>query len=186
MKLLRFKVDFEKALDSVNWDFLISIMKQMGFRNLWCDWIKGCLSSATVSILVNGSPSSEFQMTLGLRPGDPLSPLLFLIIGEALQTMTKDACNKGLFEGVKHASSSMNLSLIQYADDALFRGKWSTSNMHNVLILLHYFNEVSGLKINVSKRCLFGIGISSELVTKAAKDLKCQASTLSFIYLGFQ
>jgi len=40
MKLMLHKVDFEKAFDSVNWDFLISIMEQMGFGRKWCDWIK--------------------------------------------------------------------------------------------------------------------------------------------------
>ncbi|KAJ9560860.1 hypothetical protein OSB04_006020 [Centaurea solstitialis] len=178
LKMLLFKVDFEKAFDSVNWDFLISIMKQMGFGHIWCDWIKGCLSSASVSVLVNGSPSSEFQMTRGLRQGDPLSPFLFLIIGEALQTMTKEACEKGLFKGIKLATNSENLSLIQYADDALFMGKWSTNSMRNLLNLLHCFNEVSGLKINISKSCLFGIGIRSEKVSEAARELKCQAGII--------
>lgn len=59
-KCLLFKVDFEKAFDSLNWDFLMDIMSRMGFGDRWCKWIKGCLSSSSISILVNGSPTKEF------------------------------------------------------------------------------------------------------------------------------
>ena len=51
---LVFKVDYEKAYDSVSWNFLFYMMKRMGFGPRWIKWIEGCLSSASVSILVNG------------------------------------------------------------------------------------------------------------------------------------
>ncbi|GJY80362.1 RNA-directed DNA polymerase, eukaryota, reverse transcriptase zinc-binding domain protein [Tanacetum coccineum] len=56
-----FKVDFEKAFDSVRWDFLVDVLKKFGFGDRWCNWIKSCLCSSRGSILVNGSPASEFQ-----------------------------------------------------------------------------------------------------------------------------
>nr|GEV91414.1 hypothetical protein [Tanacetum cinerariifolium] len=59
-------------------------------------WICSCLSSASISILVNGSPSKEFKLERGLQKGDPLSPLLFLIVTEALQISILKACDKGL------------------------------------------------------------------------------------------
>ncbi|GJR98251.1 cysteine-rich receptor-like protein kinase [Tanacetum coccineum] len=79
-KLLLFKVDFDKAFDSVNWNFLMSIMTQMGFGLKWRSWIFSCLSSASISVMINGSPSKEFKIEWGLRQGDPISPLLFLLV----------------------------------------------------------------------------------------------------------
>ena len=57
---LVFKADFEKAYDSVSWDFLLYMLRRMGFCEKWILWIEGCLKSASISILINGSPSSEF------------------------------------------------------------------------------------------------------------------------------
>ena len=61
-KCLMFKVDFEKAYDSLNWKYLLDMLRLMGFGGKWCKWIEECLKSATVSVLVNGSPTKEFQM----------------------------------------------------------------------------------------------------------------------------
>ena len=57
MSGLCFKVDFEKAYDSVRWEFLFDMLQRLGFHCKWITWIKGCLESATVSVLVNGSPT---------------------------------------------------------------------------------------------------------------------------------
>jgi len=57
---LIFKADFEKAYDSVSSDFLLYMLRKMGFCEKWILWIEGCLKSASISVLINGSPSSEF------------------------------------------------------------------------------------------------------------------------------
>nr|GEW80130.1 reverse transcriptase domain, reverse transcriptase zinc-binding domain protein [Tanacetum cinerariifolium] len=121
-KLLLFKVVFEKAFDSVSWAFLQDVMSQMRFGLKWRNWTRAYLSSASISVLINGAPMKEFQMERGLRQGDPLSPFLFLLVAEALQVSILDACIKGLFKGVSLANNEDNLSLLQYADDALFFG----------------------------------------------------------------
>ena len=61
------KLDFKKAYDSVEHGFLDSVMKDMGFGEKWRSWIQNCISSPQVSILVNGSPTSEFGVERGLR-----------------------------------------------------------------------------------------------------------------------
>lgn len=57
----------KKAYHSVDWDFLIYVMGRIGFNNKWISWIRACLEFATISILVNGSPTSEFKLNRGLR-----------------------------------------------------------------------------------------------------------------------
>jgi len=66
-ELLLFKVDFEKAYDSVDWGYLDVVMHRMAFPVLWRKWIKECITTATASILVNGSLTCEFPLKRGLR-----------------------------------------------------------------------------------------------------------------------
>jgi len=71
-ELILFKVDFEKAYDSIDWGYLDEVMGKMGFPALWRKWIKECIGTATASVLVNGSPTDEFSLGRGLRQGDTL------------------------------------------------------------------------------------------------------------------
>ncbi|GJV79572.1 putative RNA-directed DNA polymerase, eukaryota, reverse transcriptase zinc-binding domain protein, partial [Tanacetum coccineum] len=100
-KIMIFKVDFEKAYDSVNWKYLDYILEQFGFGLKWRGWIQECFQSARTSILVNGSPTSEFSIKRGLRQGNPLSLYLFILIMEGLHIAIKDAVQASLIRGVK-------------------------------------------------------------------------------------
>ncbi|GKV50170.1 hypothetical protein SLEP1_g56883 [Rubroshorea leprosula] len=62
-----FKVDFEKAFDKVNWNFLDYMMVRLGFNEIWRKWIMECLQTSLLSVLVNGSPSKQFPVSRGLK-----------------------------------------------------------------------------------------------------------------------
>nr|GEV22652.1 cysteine-rich receptor-like protein kinase [Tanacetum cinerariifolium] len=99
--LFLYKVDFEKAFDSLDWGFLDYIMKQMGFSHKWRKCIRGCLKSAYGSGLVNGSLTKEFKIQKVLRQGDPLLPFLFIIAVKALHVTIQEAKSKNIFVGAK-------------------------------------------------------------------------------------
>ncbi|GKV13379.1 hypothetical protein SLEP1_g24388 [Rubroshorea leprosula] len=126
-----FKADFQKAYDCVNWSFLDWMLDVFGFGEKWRGWIMECLSTARVSVLVNGSPTREFEMGKGLRQGDPLSPFLFLMVGEALHGLVKKVENEGMLQGVKVGRKGLVVSLLQFADDTVIFGK---ANKENVLM----------------------------------------------------
>ena len=64
---LIFKVDFHKAFDSVQWDYLKQIIRYMGFDEKWINLINTCMSIVKLSVLINGSPSKEFLVGRGIR-----------------------------------------------------------------------------------------------------------------------
>ncbi|GKF90630.1 RNA-directed DNA polymerase, eukaryota [Tanacetum coccineum] len=117
-----FKVDFAKAYDSIWWDFVEDVLAAFGFGPKWCLWIRGCLYSGMASVLLNGSPSSEFQFYCGLKQGDPLAPYLFLLVMESLHLSVSRAIEAAIFKGIK-IDSTLNLSHLFYADDVVFIGE---------------------------------------------------------------
>ena len=70
------KLDIEKAYDNVNWSFLFLLFERMGFGAKWISWIQWCIGIFSFSILINGTPSSFFQSSRGLRQEDPLFPYI--------------------------------------------------------------------------------------------------------------
>ena len=90
------KLDIEKAYDYVNWEALLDLLKRMGFGLRWCRWIHTCISTVQFAVLVNGAPVDFFGSSRGLRQGDPLSPLLFLVMMEVFSKMMKRVEAAGL------------------------------------------------------------------------------------------
>nr|KAJ0224075.1 hypothetical protein LSAT_V11C200069590 [Lactuca sativa] len=182
--MLLFKVEFNKAFDSVNWEYLDHIQMQLGFGEKWRRWIQSCLKTPTLSVLVNGSPTKEFGMGRGIRQGDPLSPFLFLIAMEGLHIVMEEACAKGIFKGMQVPNSEVRISHLLYADDALFVGEWSDENIKNLARILRCFHVSSGLKVNFNKSRIFGIGVDRQEVSRLVEPLGCKPSDFPFTYLG--
>mgnify|MGYP003703425143 CR=1 FL=1 len=95
------------------------MMKNFGFGDKWMGWIKTCLSSTTVSVLVNGSPTAEFTPRRGLRQGDPLSPLLFNIVAEGLNLLIERAKEMGRVKGASVGPNELKFSHQLFADDSI-------------------------------------------------------------------
>nr|GEX08974.1 RNA-directed DNA polymerase, eukaryota [Tanacetum cinerariifolium] len=185
LKAMVFKVDFEKDFDSIRWDYLDDFLKSFSFRDKWCGWISGCLKSAKGSVLVNGIPTPEFQFHRGLKQGDPLSPFLFILIMDSLHLSFKKVINAWLFTSIP-LDNSLTISHLFYVDDAIFIGKWDSSNLKIILKVLKCFHMASGLKININKSKLIGYDVHSDEVETAARHIGCATFIAPFSYLEVQ
>ena len=116
------KLDIEKAYDSISWEFLLHVLGRMGFGSWWLSWIKWCISTASFSVLINGSPVGFFPSSRGLRQGDPLSPYLFVIRMEALRCLMNCAVEGNYLSSSRIADrrgEDLTISHLLYADDTL-------------------------------------------------------------------
>lgn len=184
--LLIFKVDFAKAFDSVDWNYLLNMMKFMNFPEKWLMWMKTCITSASANVLVNGSPSGEFKFKRGIRQGDPLSPFLYLIAAEGLSLLTRRAISEGLIQAAVVGRQRLEVSHIQYADDTLFVVEGSTGNAEAIKWILKNFELISGLKVNFEKSSVFGINLDSQKMDEVAGILGCKVGSLPLPYLGLK
>lgn len=91
-----------------------------------------------------------------------------------------EAQAKGIFKGFKVGSENVEISHLQFADDALFLGEWSAGNAENFLHLLRCFGDASGLIINLAKSKLSGIVVSSTKVVRLASRCRCSPDNLPF------
>jgi hypothetical protein len=92
------KVDIAKAFDSVSWEFLLQLLSFMGFPRRWTEWISMLLSTASTRVLVNGRPGRKIWHARGLRQGDPLSPMLFVLVMEVVNAMISVADTRGVLQ----------------------------------------------------------------------------------------
>ena len=110
------KLDIANAFDSVQWDFLMEVLEQLGFQAKWRAWVSSLLGSSSTSVLLNGVKGKWFRHFRGLRQEDPLSPLLFIIAMEPLQRLFDLAVSDGLLSDIGGRTIKLRASL--YANDA--------------------------------------------------------------------
>jgi hypothetical protein len=180
------KLDIEKAYDHVNWDCLLYLLARMGFGNRWCQWIKTCISTVQFSVLVNGSPEGFFGNSRGLRQGDPLSPLLFLLVMEVLSKMFKKSEEAGLICGFMAGvlgGSEVRISHLLFADDTIVFCDAVPEQVMHIRKVLSCFEAVTGLKVNLTKSEMVPVGVVDSM-PYLADLLCCRIGALPMLYLG--
>nr|GFA74391.1 RNA-directed DNA polymerase, eukaryota [Tanacetum cinerariifolium] len=134
-------------------------------------------------ILVNGSPTSGFHFCCGLKQGDPLAHFRFIFIMESFHISVTRTVGDGVFKGLSIQGSDP-LSHLFYADDVVFLGEWSETNLVNLVKILDCFHLAPCLKINLIKSQVLGIGIPRDIVSQGASRIGCDVLRTPFKYFG--
>lgn len=157
---LFFKLDISKAFDSVSWPFLMEILAHLGFGVSWRILVLNLFGSSSTCILVNGQPGPEIRHKRGLRQGDPLSPMLFILVMDMLNSLFLKAEELGLLEPLSRKPLGQRVSL--YADNVALFIKPLVADLSLAKEILSMFGEASGLKTNFQKSGIYPIRCSAE------------------------
>ncbi|XP_073133406.1 uncharacterized protein [Henckelia pumila] len=147
------KLDMAKAYDRVQWSFLLDVLRRFGFSEQVVRMVRACISFCKFSVNVNGTPAGFFASSRGLRQGDPLSPLLFVLGAEYL--------SRGLDRlFLQHADlryrsgCDLPISHLAYADDVIIFANGGSRGLQRLKDFLAHYENCSGQLVNVDKSAM--------------------------------
>jgi hypothetical protein len=176
------KIDIAKAFDSVAWPFLLDILQHISFPRRWSNWISIMLSTASTKVLLNGRPSRRIVHARGLRQGDPISPMLFVISMEALNSLILRADRHRTLTPLPGLATSTRASL--YADDLVVLIKPTQQELHCLNNILLLFAGASGLVTNVEKCVATPIRCTKDMIDVVKQVFPCVVAPFPCNYLG--
>ena len=144
------KVGLMKAYDTVNWEFLFTVIELMQFPSRFITWIKNGVCTAQFSLNLNGSLVGYFKSERGLRQGDPLSPYLFLLAMEVFPSLFDFKLQQHRFD--HHPKCGiLEITNIIFADDLFLLFAATTKAASLMKSVLDNFSRWSGLTPNAEK-----------------------------------
>lgn len=174
-------MDIAKAFDSVQWDYLLEVLEQLGFGLRWRAWVSILLSTCSSVVLLNGVTGRWYKHRRGLRQGDPLSPMLFILAMEPLQRLLHHAADQGLLSPLPCRRVKLRASL--YADDAAILVNPTKEDVQTVAQVLDLFGEVSGLVTDRGKCAAYPIQCDGINLQEVMEGFNCPVKDFPCTYL---
>jgi len=145
------KLDMGRAYDRMRWDFSKKVMEKFGFAEQFVELVISCICDHLFAVLVNGTPTTWFHSTMGLRQGDPLSPYMFIVGAEAPARMIKCEHEKGEFSGLSLGVGQGQLGHLMYADGYLLVARAYVEEAVVVCDMLKDYCCLSGQNVTFAK-----------------------------------
>lgn len=143
------ELDISKAFDSITWPFLLEVLHHRGFGYKCINLIATILRTSSSKVLINGNPSSPIAHACGLLQGDPISPMLFLLVIDILDSIFRRFNQSQALLPVNQWRIKHRASF--FADDVALFLHPTTSDMATSRRLLELFGGASGLRVNLAK-----------------------------------
>ena len=148
-------LDQEKAFDRVNRTFLLNLLSRFSFGPSFCFWINTLYNGANMRIIVNEWLSDAIPLSRGVRQGNSLSPLLYILSVETLACKIRNNPNiEGfLLPGARGLCYKVGV----YADDTTCIVK-SYRSLQCLFRMINVYEGGSGARLNVTKTKAMWLG----------------------------
>lgn len=139
----------------LQWRFLLKALKALGFNEVARDLIFRNICSIAYSFYINGEIVGRVNATRGVRQGDPLSPLLFVLAQQVLSLNLQKLINTGRIGSYKVGRNEMSLSHLLYAEAVLLFTNGSSRSLHAPMGLLHSYEKSSRQSVSLEKSSFY-------------------------------
>jgi hypothetical protein len=157
------------------------MLRAKGFPDRWIKWVQDLFCSATSSVLLNGTAGKDFPCKRGVRQGDPLSPLLFAIAADLLQSVINHEYAQGTLIPPYPQNPNTPFPIVQYADDTILVMKTSESQLLILKDILHKVTLSSGLKVNFHTSCLVPINIDGNHASFVTPEFEDKLGCINYM-----
>ena len=185
-RFMAIKINLEKAYDRLEWHFIRDVLELYRLPPTLIKLILSCVSSSSISILLNGGQLEPFQPSSGIRQEDPLSPYLFIMCMEVLGFLILRRCEEKLWVPIRASRGRLAFSHLFFADDLILFAKADLKNCISVRETLDTFCELSGQKVSLNKsKVYFSPNTSPEMREELSEVLGIHSTPNLSKYLGF-
>jgi hypothetical protein len=113
------KLDLAKAFDRLEWNFITMALQRLGLQHNFINLIRACITTSTLSVLVNGEPTESFQPSRGIRQRCPLSPYLFVLAINELSIRLNQELQQANITGISLGPGCPPIHSLLFADDLI-------------------------------------------------------------------
>lgn len=154
----------------MDWHFILDVLQILRFPPPIIELVKACLASSSMCVNWQSRASNAFAPSRGLRQGDPISPLLFVMALERLSHCIANAVNDRSWVPLKFGRGGPSMSHLMFANDIILISEVSQSCAQKIVDILHLFSTCSGQAINKSKSCVYFSHNMSDIEAQALSN----------------
>lgn len=179
------KIDISKAYDRLEWAFIRNMMQHFGFNQVWIDRLMHYITSVKYSFIHNGVVFGNVTPERGLQQGDPISPYVYIMCAEGLNSILRRNEEAGLIHGCRIARGAPTISHLLFADSCYLFFRATKTEAQTMKRILHRYANISGQLINYDKFAVtFSANTRDEARIEVCIELEVQQKLDPGKYLG--